>query len=99
MFTIGAFARHGRLTVRMPRHYDAIGLPRPAVSAVSDEAEDAVTSHATLPAAAAVAYREAGEAGAGDDFAVVDLRADPGNRRPRVPLRRVSARVPVTPAR
>lgn len=30
MFTIGDFARHGRVTVRMLRHYDAIGLLRPA---------------------------------------------------------------------
>ncbi len=30
MFTIGAFARHGRVSVRMLRHYDAIGLLRPA---------------------------------------------------------------------
>ncbi|MFE1612526.1 hypothetical protein ACWGS5_25420 [Streptomyces albidoflavus] len=30
MFTIGDFARHGRVSVRMPRHYDATGLLRPA---------------------------------------------------------------------
>jgi DNA-binding transcriptional MerR regulator len=30
MLTIGDFARHGRVTVRMLRHYDAIGLLRPA---------------------------------------------------------------------
>jgi len=30
MFTIGDFARHGRVTVRMLRHYDAIGLLTPA---------------------------------------------------------------------
>jgi hypothetical protein len=30
MFTIGEFARHGRVSVRMLRHYDAIGLLRPA---------------------------------------------------------------------
>jgi DNA-binding transcriptional MerR regulator len=30
MFTIGAFAEHGRVSVRMLRHYDAIGLLRPA---------------------------------------------------------------------
>ncbi|MFF0307986.1 MerR family transcriptional regulator [Streptosporangium sp. NPDC004379] len=30
MFTIGAFARHGRVSVRMLRHYDAVGLLRPA---------------------------------------------------------------------
>jgi DNA-binding transcriptional MerR regulator len=30
MFTIGEFARHGRVSVRMLRHYDAIGLIRPA---------------------------------------------------------------------
>ena len=30
MFSIGDFARHGRLSVRMLRHYDAIGLLRPA---------------------------------------------------------------------
>ncbi|TDV41362.1 MerR family transcriptional regulator [Actinophytocola oryzae] len=30
MFTIGDFARHGRVTVRMLRHYDGIGLLRPA---------------------------------------------------------------------
>jgi DNA-binding transcriptional MerR regulator len=30
MFTIGDFARHGRVSVRMLRHYDAIGLIRPA---------------------------------------------------------------------
>ncbi|RFU40893.1 MerR family transcriptional regulator [Actinomadura logoneensis] len=29
MFTIGEFARHGRVSVRMLRHYDAIGLLRP----------------------------------------------------------------------
>jgi DNA-binding transcriptional MerR regulator/effector-binding domain-containing protein len=29
-FTIGEFARHGRVSVRMLRHYDAIGLLRPA---------------------------------------------------------------------
>ena len=28
--TIGDFARHGRVSVRMLRHYDAIGLLRPA---------------------------------------------------------------------
>lgn len=30
MFTIGEFAKHGRVSVRMLRHYDAIGLLRPA---------------------------------------------------------------------
>jgi DNA-binding transcriptional MerR regulator len=30
MFTIGDFAEHGRVSVRMLRHYDAIGLLRPA---------------------------------------------------------------------
>jgi len=30
MLTIGDFARYGRVSVRMPRHYDAIGLLRPA---------------------------------------------------------------------
>lgn len=30
MFTIGDFASHGRVSVRMLRHYDAIGLLRPA---------------------------------------------------------------------
>ena len=30
MFTIGEFARHGRVSVRMLRHYDGIGLLRPA---------------------------------------------------------------------
>jgi DNA-binding transcriptional MerR regulator/effector-binding domain-containing protein len=30
MFTIGEFARHGRVSVRMLRHYDAIGLLPPA---------------------------------------------------------------------
>jgi DNA-binding transcriptional MerR regulator len=31
MFSIGDFARHGRVSVRMLRHYDAIGLLPPAV--------------------------------------------------------------------
>ncbi|MGI5353227.1 MerR family transcriptional regulator [Streptomyces sp. CA-250714] len=30
MFTIGDFATHGRVSVRMLRHYDAVGLLRPA---------------------------------------------------------------------
>ncbi|MEV6563249.1 MerR family transcriptional regulator [Streptomyces kronopolitis] len=30
MFTIGDFARHGRVSARMLRHYDALGLLRPA---------------------------------------------------------------------
>ena len=30
MFTIGEFARHGRVSVRMLRHYDTTGLLRPA---------------------------------------------------------------------
>src|ERR1700733_13604814 len=30
MFSTGEFARHGRVSVRMLRHYDAIGLLRPA---------------------------------------------------------------------
>jgi DNA-binding transcriptional MerR regulator len=30
MFSIGQFARHGRVSVRMLRHYDAVGLLRPA---------------------------------------------------------------------
>src|SRR5580693_5999548 len=30
MCSIGEFARHGRVSVRMLRHYDAIGLLRPA---------------------------------------------------------------------
>ena len=30
MFGIGDFARHGRISVRMRRHYDGIGLLRPA---------------------------------------------------------------------
>ena len=30
MFSIGDFARHGQVSVRMLRHYDAIGLLRPA---------------------------------------------------------------------
>src|SRR5262245_45989586 len=31
MFSIGDFARHGRVSVRMLRHYDAVGLLRPAI--------------------------------------------------------------------
>src|SRR5262245_46485860 len=30
VFSIGEFARHGRVSVRMLRHYDALGLLRPA---------------------------------------------------------------------
>ena len=30
MFSVGEFARHGRVSVRMLRHYDTIGLLRPA---------------------------------------------------------------------
>lgn len=30
MFSIGEFARHGRVSVRMVRHYDSVGLLRPA---------------------------------------------------------------------
>ncbi|MBN9187181.1 MAG: MerR family transcriptional regulator, partial [Microbacterium sp.] len=30
MYTIGEFAAHGRVSVRMLRHYDAIGLLTPA---------------------------------------------------------------------
>ncbi len=30
MFSIGDFAKHGRVSVRMLRHYDGIGLLRPA---------------------------------------------------------------------
>ena len=30
MFTIADFARHGQVSVRMLRHYDATGLLRPA---------------------------------------------------------------------
>lgn len=30
MFSIGEFSRHGRISVRILRHYDAIGLLRPA---------------------------------------------------------------------
>ena len=30
MLSIGDFARHGRVSVRMLRHYDAIGLLKPA---------------------------------------------------------------------
>jgi DNA-binding transcriptional MerR regulator len=30
MFSIGRHARHGRVSVRMLRHYDAIGLLQPA---------------------------------------------------------------------
>src|SRR5664279_5559502 len=30
MFTIGEFAKYGRVSVRMLRHYDAVGLLRPA---------------------------------------------------------------------
>ena len=30
MFSIGEFARHGRVSVRMLRHYDSLGLLRPA---------------------------------------------------------------------
>ena len=30
MFSIGEFARHGRVSVRMLRHYDGVGLLRPA---------------------------------------------------------------------
>jgi len=31
MFSIGEFARHGRVSARMLRHYDALGLLRPAI--------------------------------------------------------------------
>ena len=31
MFSIGEFARHGRISVRMLRHYDAIGVLVPAM--------------------------------------------------------------------
>jgi DNA-binding transcriptional MerR regulator len=31
MFTIGEFARHGRVSIRMLRHYDAVGLLQPAL--------------------------------------------------------------------
>ncbi|HEX3590349.1 MAG TPA: MerR family transcriptional regulator [Pseudonocardiaceae bacterium] len=44
MFSIGDFARHGRVSVRMLRHYDAIGLLRPAQV-------DPVTGYRTYEAA------------------------------------------------
>jgi DNA-binding transcriptional MerR regulator len=44
MFGIGDFARHGRVSVRMLRHYDAIGLLRPAHV-------DPVTGHRSYDAA------------------------------------------------
>lgn len=31
MFTIGDFARLGRVPARMPRHYDAVGLLLPGL--------------------------------------------------------------------
>ena len=34
MFAIGEFARHGRVSVRMLHHYDAIGLLAPAGSSL-----------------------------------------------------------------
>jgi hypothetical protein len=58
MLSIGDFARHGRVSVRMLRHYDAIGLLQPAYF-------DQVTgyrsydAHAGLtPAGPAIAYYE-----------------------------------------
>ncbi|MDQ0808718.1 hypothetical protein QFZ63_000432 [Streptomyces sp. B3I7] len=44
MFTIGDFARHGRVSVRMLRHYDATGLLRRPTSTPS-------TATATTPPA------------------------------------------------
>src|SRR6516225_5898172 len=81
MFSIGEFARHGRVSVRMLRHYDAIGLLRPAaVDAASGYSaagpalayyedtpagDGAIVVHAAVPVVA--------EAGGEHGFTVVDL--------------------------
>jgi len=84
MFSIGEFARHGRVSVRMLRHYDAIGLLQPAHV-------DPVTARAGLDCAGhGIAYYEdsrvkadavvvhaavqvAADLGDVDGFSVVDL--------------------------
>jgi hypothetical protein len=44
MFSIGEFARHGPVSVRMLRHYDATGLLRPACVDPGTGERDAVPS-------------------------------------------------------
>jgi DNA-binding transcriptional MerR regulator len=54
MFSIGEFARHGRVSVRMLRHYDAIGLLRPA--AVDPESGFRVVDLPEVDSAAAIIH-------------------------------------------
>ena len=57
MFSIGEFARHGRVSVRMLRHYDAIGLLRPArVDPGSGAAGFSIVDLAEVERAAAIIH-------------------------------------------
>ena len=71
MFSIGEFARHGRVSVRMLRHYDAIGLIRPACV-------DAATGYRFPAAGPAVAYYEDTPQGGIVVHAAVPVAAAPG---------------------
>jgi hypothetical protein len=43
MFTIGDFARHGRVSVRMLRHYHSTGYPRELYLECDDDQDKWVT--------------------------------------------------------
>jgi hypothetical protein len=56
VFGIGEFARHGRVSVRMLRHYDAIGLLRPAQVDPDDKYDFAIVDLPGIATAATVLH-------------------------------------------
>jgi hypothetical protein len=67
MLSIGHVARHGRVSVRMLRHYDAIGLLRPAyvdrVSAMDNVIPTIISQHSTCRQAGANRNPGSGDSG------------------------------------
>jgi hypothetical protein len=60
MFGIGDFARHGRVSVRMLRHYDAIGLLRPRRAQLQSQIATDATIQTVAAWIDANGYRSAG---------------------------------------
>ena len=60
MFAIGEFARHGRVSIRVLRHYDAIGLLQPAALPIAERPDSrqrlSVVDLSEIPAAATLIH-------------------------------------------
>ena len=87
MFAIGEFARHGRVSIRVLRHYDAIGLLQPAALPIAERPDSrqrlSVVDLSEIPAAATLIHHGS------MDNVLPSIQALADGRRQRIPVTRI----------